>query len=58
MTNEEFEDFLAWVEEGKKKGWVSAPICATHEGLPNTKKEENEWEEGDDPCILGMRVWV
>lgn len=58
MNDEDYEAFFAWVEEGKKKGWVSGPICATHEGLPNTTEEENEWDEGYDPCILGMRVWV
>lgn len=58
MNDEDYEAFFAWLDEGKKNGWVSSPVCSTHTGLPNTKEEEDEWEEGYDPCILGMRVWI
>lgn len=58
MNDEDYDEFFAWVEKGKEKGWVSGPVCSTHNGLPNTKQEENEWDEGYDPCIPGMRVWV
>ena len=48
------EDWLAW---GKEKGWVSDPVCATHDGVPSTEEEEEEWDQGYDPCEHVLRLW-
>lgn len=58
MNDKEYDEFVDWLNIGTEKGWVSGPVCATHNGLPNTEEEENEWEEGYDPCVIGLRVWV
>lgn len=58
MTDQEYDAFNAWLSTGIDKGWVSSPVCATHNGLPNTEEEEKEWDEGYDPCVIGLRVWV
>lgn len=55
---EDIQDFSDWVLYGAGKGWISMPICDTHEGLPLMPEEELEIEDGFDPCIVGMRVWV
>jgi hypothetical protein len=36
-----------------KKGWISHPVCATHEGTYEFESEESqaEWDEGGDPCV-------
>jgi hypothetical protein len=58
MTESEVEEFHDWLKVGIDKKWVSDLVCATHNGLPNTEAEEREWEEGFDPCVPGMRVWL
>ncbi len=50
--------FDEWVEYGASRGWVSLPICETHTGLPLMPEEEMELDDGYDPCLLAMRVWV
>lgn len=48
--------FDIWVEVGIRKGWVGAPICYTHDGLPMSEDEEQQFEEGD-PCIHVLRLY-
>lgn len=58
MNDKEYDEFVQWLNRGIDMKWISSPVCATHNGLPNTEEEENEWEEGYDPCVIGLRVWV
>jgi hypothetical protein len=52
------DEFYEWLKQGIEAGWVSDVVCDTHEGLPQTDAEQDEWEEGGDPCIHGIRVWI
>ena len=54
MEDMEFEE---WLSYGHGKGWVGAPVCVTHDGLPMTASEEGELEDGGDPCVHGMRLY-
>jgi len=47
-----------WIQYGIDKGYCSDATCVTHEGLPNTKEEEQAWEDGWDPCVPGIRLWI
>lgn len=58
FSDKDIDDFFEWIEEGVKRGWVSKPVCATHDGLPMTAEEEQDWDEGYDSCVIGMRLWV
>lgn len=49
-----FED---WLLLGMNNGWVSKPVCSTHDGLPTTRDEDAEWEEGGDPCVYAVRLF-
>jgi hypothetical protein len=49
--------FETWLAEGRRKGWITGPVCATHEGIPATEDEEAAWEEGHDPCHHVLRLW-
>ena len=49
-------DFDAWLAIGYKNGWVGAPICYTHDGLPTTSQEDEEFDEGD-LCINILRLY-
>jgi len=49
-------DFIEWVEIGVKNKWVGYPHCDTHD--PDLTEEEIEdFDEGNDPCRVCMRVW-
>lgn len=51
-------DFDAWLKMGLENKWVGPPVCSTHDGLPSTEDEDNAWDEGDDPCIHILRLYV
>ena len=48
--------FDEWVKFGYEQGWVSPPVCQTHDGIPFSA-EESEQFETDDPCIHIMRLY-
>ena len=58
IKEEDVEDFLLWLEEGHKRGWVSDVVCQTHDGTPMTDEEIEDCEDGGDPCIRVVRVWT
>lgn len=45
--------FDEWVRFGYEQGWVSPPVCETHDGLPLSEAEA----EDDEPCIYIMRLY-
>jgi len=45
-----------WLKLGYENGWVSPPVCYTHDGLPTTAAEDDEFEEGD-PCLHIVRIY-
>lgn len=49
--------FEEWLLVGITEGWVSPPVCTTHEGLPTMPEEDEAWEDGWDPCMFGLRIW-
>ena len=49
-------NFDAWLRIGWENGWIGAPICYTHDGLPTTEEEDAEFEE-HDPCIHILRLY-
>ena len=50
-------DFDTWARIGYESGWCSPPMCYTHDGLPLTAGEEEELNEGHDPCIYIIRLY-
>jgi hypothetical protein len=54
ITDMDFED---WLKIGYDNGWVGAPVCDTHDGVPLTASEEKEFEEGTDPCVNILRLY-
>lgn len=51
------QSFDEWLQIGIIRGFIGAPICYTHDGLPTTLEEDDAWEEGDDPCIHILRLY-
>jgi hypothetical protein len=58
VTPKSFEDFYDWVQFGVDKGWIASPKCYTHDGMDTTPEEDAELDEGNDPCMVVVRVWV
>ena len=49
--------FWKWYEEGVSRGWCSESVCETHEGLPWSEDECNEWQDGNDFCVPAVRLY-
>lgn len=48
---EESTEAIEWLQKGIDAGWITEGFCYTHDGDPYmTAEEEQEWEEGGDPC--------
>ena len=53
------QEFYDWLASGIEKGWVSDPFCYTHDGDPYmTEEEEQEWEDGGDPCSHVVKLII
>ena len=50
--------FDDWLEIGLKNGWMTPPLCYTHDGIPTTPDEDQAFEDGDDICIHIMRLYA
>ena len=47
----------AYLALGVAAGYISAPVCETHDGTPMTPEEEEaRWES--DPCIHVIRPYL
>ena len=49
-------DFDEWMKYGIEKGWCGPPVCYTHDGLPLSAQEDEEFME-NDPCIHIVRMY-
>jgi hypothetical protein len=49
-------NFDEWIKLGIEKGWCGPPVCYTHDGLPLSASEDEEFNEGD-PCIHIIRMY-
>jgi hypothetical protein len=45
-----------WLMIGIEKKWCSSVVCDSHDGLPRSDEEWQEWEDGGDPCAFVVRV--
>lgn len=50
-------DYEEWFSIGREQGFISPAICSTHDGMPMSDDEMNEFENGDDPCIHILRLY-
>lgn len=46
-----------WLDMGYELGYCSDPFCSTHDGIPTTRVEDEEWELGSDPCAHIVRLY-
>lgn len=49
--------FEEWLALGQENKWVEG-FCYTHDTPPMDEDERAQDEEGGDPCIPVLRVWM
>jgi hypothetical protein len=49
--------FDEWLQEGLDLKFCGPAICYPHDGLPLTNEEEQEFDDGGDPCIHILRLY-
>jgi hypothetical protein len=50
-------EFHIWKDNGIQRGWITEGFCNTHDGDPYmTQEEEEQWEEGGDPCMFVFKL--
>ena len=50
-------EFDEWVRLGLDKGWCGPPVCSTHDGIPTSEAEDNEFMDGTDVCVHVIRLY-
>jgi hypothetical protein len=50
--------FEEWLEYGMAHGFCTAASCYTHDGFEFTTEEDNEFDQGFDPCVAVVRLWA
>ena len=49
-------NYNEWITVGLDAGWCGPAVCYTHDGLPTSREEDDEFEE-NDPCIHIIRLY-
>ena len=52
------DDIGLWLEIGQQWGWCSEVGGGTHDGSPLLESEYDRFEDGEDPCIPMVRIYV
>ena len=53
----DMQEFEIWLDNGINRKWITPPFCSTHNGDPYmTEEEEQEWEDGGDPCQVVLKI--
>lgn len=50
--------FNEWLNRGIDAGWITPVSCWNHDTFEITLEEEKEMDEGGDPCIPIVRLWM
>lgn len=48
--------FEEWMTHGIKQGWCGPPVCHTHDGVPTTQQEDEDFDEAE-PCVHIIRLY-
>jgi hypothetical protein len=48
---------IEWLHEGVEQGYCSPTYCTTHDSVPVTSEEDEEFIDGGDPCIHAVRLY-
>jgi hypothetical protein len=51
-------DIYEWLQYGIDNKFCTDSACQTHDYVELTEEEEEALNDGDDPCIVVVRLWV
>lgn len=46
-----------WLRTGYQLGFCGPLVCSTHDGVPTTAEEDEEFEKWEEPCVNVIRVY-
>jgi len=49
--------FDEWLQTGVDNKWCGPAVCSTHDGIPTSPAEDDEWAQGHDPCHHILRLY-
>lgn len=49
--------FDDWIKLGWDNGWCGPALCLSHDGFPYSDDEDEELNEGHDPCMHFIRLY-
>ena len=49
--------FDGWLRHGIAVGFCGEESCIQHDGTPFTADEVEQFEAGDDPCVVVVRIF-
>jgi hypothetical protein len=49
--------FDKWLKKGLDNNWCGPAVCYTHDGLPTSEAEDEDFEYGGDPCLHIIRLY-
>lgn len=55
---QEWTTWQEWYDYGLAQGYIGPSVCSTHDGIPSTAEEDEEFDEGHDPCIFVIRMYA
>lgn len=50
--------FDDWLAIGRANGYCGPAVCDTHDGTPTTAAEDDEFDDGGDPCVGIVRLYA
>lgn len=50
-------NYSEWIKLGFDNGFCGPPVCEMHDGIPHTAKEDEQVNDGLDPCINVLRLY-
>lgn len=50
-------NFNHWLAAGITAGYCGPAVCETHDGTPTTAGEDDQFDDGADPCIPILRLY-
>lgn len=50
-------DVDEWIAYGIAHNWCGPPVCYMHDGLPTSLAEDEDLDEGHDPCLHILRLY-
>jgi hypothetical protein len=47
-----------WLKYGWQNGFCTAPVCSTHDGVPFSSSETDQFDQGYDDCTFIVRLYA